>query len=156
MKRTVAYIDGYNLYYGILKGTPHKWLDPVRLVKALLRDDHELVSVKYFTSPVKTYPHDGAALDRQKVYMQALSTLPNVGAMPTPRHNPIRKAWRPLHPSPARLAVAIHIHPFRAVILRCGMVNSGKRDVYCRKPFTMRQHDLHVLHVLHGQKQERH
>lgn len=68
MKRTVAYIDGYNLYYGILKGTPHKWLDPVRLVKALLRDDHELVSVKYFTSPVKTYPHDGAALDRQKVY----------------------------------------------------------------------------------------
>ena len=78
MKRTVAYIDGYNLYYGILKGTPHKWLDPVRLVKALLRDDHELVSVKYFTSPVKTYPHDGAALDRQKVYMQALSTLPNV------------------------------------------------------------------------------
>ena len=24
MKRTVAYIDGYNLYYGILKGTPHK------------------------------------------------------------------------------------------------------------------------------------
>ena len=78
MKRTVAYIDGYNLYYGILKGTPHKWLDPVRLVKALLREGHDLVSVKYFTSPVKTYPHDVAALDRQKVYMQALSTLLNV------------------------------------------------------------------------------
>ena len=43
-----------------------------------------------------------------------------------------------------------HIHPFRAVILRCGTTNFGKRDVYCRKLFTMRQHDLHVLHVLHG------
>ena len=78
MKRTAAYIDGYNLYYGLLKGTPYKWLDPVRLVSALLRDDHELRAVKYFTSPVKTYPHDTAALDRQKIYFQALSTLQNL------------------------------------------------------------------------------
>ena len=27
MKRVIAYIDGYNLYYGLLKGTPYKWLD---------------------------------------------------------------------------------------------------------------------------------
>ena len=78
MKRTIAYIDGYNLFYGLLKGTSYKWLDPTRLVSALLRDDHELVSVKYFTSPVKTYPHDTSALDRQKIYLQALTTLPNV------------------------------------------------------------------------------
>ncbi len=58
MKRTTVYIDGYNLYYGLLKGTPYKWLDPMRLVKALLREDHEIISVKYFTSPVRTYPHD--------------------------------------------------------------------------------------------------
>jgi hypothetical protein len=24
---TNVYIDGFNLYYGCLKGTPHKWLD---------------------------------------------------------------------------------------------------------------------------------
>ena len=78
MKRTIAYIDGYNLYYGLLKGSRQKWLDPVRFVLRLLRDDHELVAVKYFTSPVKTYPHDTAALDRQKIYLQALSTLPTV------------------------------------------------------------------------------
>ncbi len=24
MKRVIAYIDGYNLYYGLLKGTPYK------------------------------------------------------------------------------------------------------------------------------------
>ena len=26
MKRVIAYIDGYNLYYRLLKGTPYKWL----------------------------------------------------------------------------------------------------------------------------------
>ena len=39
MKRTIAYIDGYNLYYGLLKGSRQKWLDPVRFVSRLLRDD---------------------------------------------------------------------------------------------------------------------
>ena len=78
MKRTIAYVDGYNLYYGLLKGTPYKWLDLVQFVAKLLRDNHSLVSVKYFTSPVKTYPHDTSALDRQKIYLQALGTLPNV------------------------------------------------------------------------------
>ena len=29
MKKTIAYIDGYNLYYGLLKGNPSvKWLPP--------------------------------------------------------------------------------------------------------------------------------
>ena len=78
MKRTIAYVDGYNLYYGLLKGTPYKWLDLVQFVAKLLRDNHSLISVKYFTSPVKTYPHDTSALDRQKIYLQALGTLPNV------------------------------------------------------------------------------
>ena len=77
-KRTNVYFDGYNFYYGAVKGTPYKWLDPVQLVKTLLRDDHEIQSVKYFTAPIKTYPHDAAALDHQKVYLQALSTLPEV------------------------------------------------------------------------------
>lgn len=25
--RTNVYVDGFNLYYGSLKGTPHRWLD---------------------------------------------------------------------------------------------------------------------------------
>ena len=78
MKRTNVYFDGYNFYYGAVKGTKWKWLDPVRLVKSLIRNDNEIVSLKYFTAPIKTYPHDAAALDRQKIYLQALSTLPQV------------------------------------------------------------------------------
>lgn len=78
MKRTNVYFDGYNFYYGAVKGTKWKWLDPVRLVKSLIRNDNEIVSLKYFTAPIKTYPHDAAALDRQKIYLQALSTLPQI------------------------------------------------------------------------------
>ncbi len=29
--RTAVYVDGFNLYYGCLKGTPHKWLNPSTL-----------------------------------------------------------------------------------------------------------------------------
>ena len=78
MKKTIAYIDGYNLYYGLLKGTKFKWLDMVKLVRELLRPDHELVKVRYFTAPVRTYPHDPPAIERQNAYMQALSASPLV------------------------------------------------------------------------------
>ena len=27
MSRTNVYIDGFNLFYGALKGSPYKWLD---------------------------------------------------------------------------------------------------------------------------------
>ncbi len=76
MKRVIAYIDGYNLYYGLLKGTPYKWLDLVAFVKWFLRPDQKVVGIKYFTAPIKTYPHDADAVDRQKVYLQALSAMP--------------------------------------------------------------------------------
>jgi 6-hydroxy-3-succinoylpyridine 3-monooxygenase len=34
--RTRVYVDGYNLYYGCLKGTRHKWLNPVQLFERIL------------------------------------------------------------------------------------------------------------------------
>ena len=52
MKRTIVYIDDYNLYYGLLKGATYKWLDLMAFVKSLLRSDHEIVAVKYFHSAV--------------------------------------------------------------------------------------------------------
>ena len=30
--RTFIYVDGFNLYYGALKGTPWRWLDPVAMI----------------------------------------------------------------------------------------------------------------------------
>ena len=77
-KRAIAYIDGYNLYYGLLKGTSYKWLDLFALSRSLILPELDLVAVKYFTAPVKTYPHDFAAVDRQKIYLQAITAVGNV------------------------------------------------------------------------------
>ena len=39
MTTTNVYVDGFNLYYGALKGTPYKWLDLGALSKVLLPRD---------------------------------------------------------------------------------------------------------------------
>ena len=78
MKRTNVYVDGYNLYYGLLKGTPDKWLDLSCLVRSLLAPDHEIGTIYYFTSIITPYPHDAAAIEDQNVYLQALATDPLV------------------------------------------------------------------------------
>ena len=79
MKNTIAYIDGFNLYYGLLHGKPaDKWLDPVSLVRALLRADHEVTAVKFFTARIRPYPHDEQAIARQNIYLQALAATPLV------------------------------------------------------------------------------
>ena len=73
MKKTLVYIDGYNLYYGLLKGSPDsKWLNLRALVAAMFKEKHEICSIKFFTARVRTYPHDIAAEERQKIYLQAL------------------------------------------------------------------------------------
>lgn len=77
-KRAIAYIDGYNLYYGLLKGSPYKWLDLWAFARSLVRSDFDLDAVKYFTAPIRTYPYDLAASDRQKVYLQALAAIGKV------------------------------------------------------------------------------
>ena len=71
--KTIAYIDGGNLYHGLLRRCPrYKWLDVAALVRSLLSEGHDLVDVKYFTARVKTYPHDAAAVERQNLYLSAI------------------------------------------------------------------------------------
>ena len=51
--RTVVYIDGYNLYYGLLKSSTDKWLDLYKLFNEFVLDDKaELIEVRYYTAPV--------------------------------------------------------------------------------------------------------
>ena len=79
MKKTLVYIDGYNLYYGLLKGSPgSKWLNLRALAAAMFKEEHDILSVKYFTARVRTYPQDIAAEERQKIYLQALAALGGV------------------------------------------------------------------------------
>lgn len=51
--QTNVYIDGFNLYYGAVRNTPYKWLNPELLARALL-PDASINRVKYFTAPVKS------------------------------------------------------------------------------------------------------
>ena len=71
--RTIVYIDGFNLYYGSLKGKPHRWLDLEALFKKLLLPANIIVEIKYFTARVKAKPNDLAAPQRQEVYLRALA-----------------------------------------------------------------------------------
>ncbi len=52
MKRTIVYIDGFNLYYGALKGTNFKWLDVKKLSQNILDKDHDVIGIKYLTSMI--------------------------------------------------------------------------------------------------------
>ena len=72
------YIDGFNLYYGMLKGTPYKWLDLEKFADTIVASDIEVVAIKYFTARIKTFPHDPDKLLRQHYYLEVLSTLPRV------------------------------------------------------------------------------
>ena len=91
--RTRVYVDGFNLYYGALKGTPFKWLDPVLLTSLLLPPDHQIERLRYFTARVSG-KLDPRAPARQRVYLKALATLPEVeihyGRFLA------KTAWRPL------------------------------------------------------------
>lgn len=70
--RTAVYVDGFNLYYGSLKGTPNKWLDLCAYFQRTLPKECRLVEVKYFTARVTALPHNREAPKRQDVYLRAL------------------------------------------------------------------------------------
>lgn len=73
--KTSVYIDGFNLYYGALKGTPYKWLDPFALCRVVIPSNN-VTSIKYFTAKVTSRPDDPGKLNRQNMYLRALRTIP--------------------------------------------------------------------------------
>lgn len=75
--RTRVYVDGYNLYYGCLKGSPHKWLDPLALVRGQL-PRNVIDKLRYFTAQVSARPHDPDQPVRQLTYFRALRTVPEI------------------------------------------------------------------------------
>lgn len=77
-QRTIVYVDGFNLYYGALKDTPHRWLDLGRLCTAMLRQHQQIVGVKYFTARVQPRPGNPQQAQRQQIYLRALETVPNL------------------------------------------------------------------------------
>lgn len=75
--RTAVYVDGFNLYYRAVKGTPYKWLDIKALVAGLLRPENEITCIRYFTADVSGRRDPGAP-SRQNAYYRALRTIPEL------------------------------------------------------------------------------
>ena len=73
-KRVIAYIDGFNLYFG-LKSSHWKrfyWLNLQAMAQNLLESGQELVFTKYFTSRISQPPDKQK---RQSTFLEALETL---------------------------------------------------------------------------------
>jgi uncharacterized LabA/DUF88 family protein len=75
--RTYLYVDGFNLYYGAVKGTPYKWLDILTLCQLLL-PRNQILKIKYFTALVTARPGDPDQPNRQQIYLRALRTIPDL------------------------------------------------------------------------------
>jgi hypothetical protein len=75
--RTNVYVDGFNLYYGCLKGTPYKWLDLDALARRVLPRD-EIHRIRYFTARIAPKPDNRDAPNRQDFYLRALAITPGL------------------------------------------------------------------------------
>jgi uncharacterized LabA/DUF88 family protein len=80
MGRVMAYVDGFNLYFGLRsKGwRKYYWLDLFALATALLKPGQTLQGVHYFTSRIRANGRNVADIQRQTTYLEANSTLPTV------------------------------------------------------------------------------
>ena len=76
-QRVITYIDGYNLYHGLLEAglRSSRWLDLPTLGRSLLNSGQQLDLTRYFTTLVKANP---AKAQRQGRYVDALRTLGNI------------------------------------------------------------------------------
>jgi len=78
--KTIVYVDGYNLFYSLLKNSNYKWLDLYKLFnEQILRPQNpntELVCVKYYTANIKAKfsSHGTDASDAQQRYHRALES----------------------------------------------------------------------------------
>jgi len=74
--RVIVYIDGFNVYYGVLKDTPNlKWLNLERFCK-LLRPHDDIQVIRYFTALVT-----GPTAPNQETFLRALATTPLVNVV---------------------------------------------------------------------------
>jgi len=85
---TFAYVDGYNLYNGIMEptrnadrrilATPFRkylWLNLHTYIYSFLPKKYNLAKIHYFTATVRGRPE---SKKRQQIYWKALETIPNL------------------------------------------------------------------------------
>ncbi len=73
-QRVIAYIDGFNLYHGIMEDEwrQYLWLNVHNLAASLLLSNQTLIKTKYFTARISGPPE---SVKRQSTYIDALTAL---------------------------------------------------------------------------------
>ncbi len=101
--KTILYIDGFNLYYGALRKTPHRWLNPLALAAVLFPKNH-IVGIKYCSAKIDPAIGDPNALTRQMTYWRALRTLPNLTIVEG-QFRTRKKRAKVVHPPPPTIEI---------------------------------------------------
>lgn len=78
--RTIVYVDGFNLYYRLLKSNPKfKWLNLKVLAEQVLSAENVVVAVNYYTARVSARVKEDAPR-HQQIYLDALETEPSISS----------------------------------------------------------------------------
>ncbi len=75
--KTNVYVDGFNLYYGVLKDSPYKWLDIEKLCSQAF-PNNTINRIRYFTARVRSRPSDPSQAVRQDTYLKAIACTPSL------------------------------------------------------------------------------
>lgn len=76
--KTIVYVDGFNLYYRMLRSRPQfKWVNPLALAQQVLIPENKISKLWYFTAHVSARV-DPTAPARQQVYLDALKMVPEI------------------------------------------------------------------------------
>lgn len=104
--RTNVYVDGFNLFYGCVKGTPHRWLDLARLSRKIF-PSNDIRRIRYFTALVNAPLNDPQKQQRQLTYIRALETIPGLSVHlgQFSRHRVVRDLANPKPGGPRQVEV---------------------------------------------------
>lgn len=154
--KTNVYIDGFNLYFGAVKGTPYKWLDLSALCSKLF-PKNQINRIRYFTAIVDARPPDLQQPVRQQTYLRALHTIPDLSVhLGTFRTRPVRmrlvqpprfgsktaEVWKTEEKgSDVNLASYLLLDAFRR---DCEVAIVFSNDADLRKPIDIAKDDLGV------------
>lgn len=88
MKKIYSYVDGYNLYHGMMDKNnsipddksefplrKYLWLNLYSFILSYFQKYYTLEKIHYFTAPVRDNP---SSLRRQEIYLKALESIPHL------------------------------------------------------------------------------
>ena len=129
--KTIVYVDGFNLYYGVVKGTAYKWLNVMTLC-GLLLPKNQITHIKYFTAPVTARPNDPDQPNRQQLFFRALQTIPELEIIfgRFLSHEVMMPLAHPVPGGPRHMRVIKTEEKGSDVNIAAHMVNDGHRGLY--------------------------